>query len=91
MPRVEAQGSHPAGNHGHRVAEHVSDPDPQSRPEQHAHQVIESEPDASNRDNAGQRGDDRRQARDELGDQHRADAKAGEEVLSPPHAEIGLE
>src|SRR3982074_3193844 len=64
------------------------DPDPHSGPEQHACEVIESEPDASNGNNAGQRRHDRRQARDELRDQHRTGAKAGEYVLSASHTEI---
>jgi hypothetical protein len=78
-------------DHGDRIGEGVAQSHPDSRPEQHADELVEREPQASHREDAGQRRHDRRQLRNELRDEHASDPIAGEDVLGPSHARVGLE
>src|SRR4030095_15507074 len=78
-------------DHGHRIAEDVSHPDPRAGPERHACALIDSEPGSSDGEDAGQRRQNSGQPGDELRDQHPAGAVAAEYLFSAWQTNIGLQ
>src|SRR5438128_7195062 len=85
-----AQPGRAESDRGDRVAEEVSESKPGTGPEQHTSELIEGEPAATHRDDAGQRRHDRGKPRHKFRDQHGPGAVVGKDILRLAHACVRL-